>query len=241
MRRIYSEIKPVPGEGFDITGGDADHLSRSLRAKRGEHIVICSGGRDYDCVITEITRDRVTVIPGEGVPLNCEPKVGVTLYIGYPKGDKLESVIQKSTELGVRAIVPFLADRSVARPSEAAAAERQKRWQKIAEEAAKQSGRGEVPKVFPLQSYGEAVKRGSEKGLRLFCFEGGGCPLSEALKTAAGADIAVFTGPEGGFSEREVDAALSLGYQLVTLGKRILRCETAPICVISAIMYYGEF
>jgi len=126
--RIYSEEEIVPGGEFEISGGDARHISRSLRAKAGEKIMLCSRGCEYVCEITRITHDRVCVRAGDAVPIKSEPAVNVTLFVGYPKGDKLESVIQKSTELGVKAIVPFIAERSVARPKPAAVQERQKRW-----------------------------------------------------------------------------------------------------------------
>lgn len=242
--RIYSEEEVVPGGEIEISGGDAGHISRSLRAKIGERITICSRGCEYVCEITRITHDRVCVRAGDAAPIKSEPSVNVTLFVGYPKGDKLESVIQKSTELGVKTVVPFIAERSVARPKPAAAQERLKRWQKIAQEAAKQSGRGEVPSVSPLKDYGEVLGMGAAAACRLFCFEGGGKPLSQALGEGlrAGSDIAAFVGPEGGFSRPEVDAAVAQGFEIITLGRRILRCETAPLCLLSAIMFhYGEF
>ena len=179
MKRIFSEIEPVPGTEFKITGEDAAHISRSLRAKRGERIVISSQGYEYVCEITGLSRDSVTLFVGEGSPSMQEPEINIILFMGYPKGDKLESVIQKSTELGVKAVVPFVADRSVARPSSHSAQQRWDRWQRIAKEAAKQSGRGEIPQIHPLKSYEEAIRLGMDADFRLFCYECGGTPLSE--------------------------------------------------------------
>lgn len=242
MRKLYIEEQLVSGQSFTIAGDDGRHLSRVLRASVGDAVVICAMGTEFDCSISEIGRDSVTVTVGEGSPAAGEPGVKVTLYVGLPKAEKLEHIVQKAVELGAFEVVPFAAARSVARPS-GREDNKAARRQKIAEEAAKQCGRGLVPHVSEVVSFNRAVQDGAKSDLAILCYECGGEPLSKVLEeNPKAASVAILTGPEGGISPAEYETAASLGWKTVTLGSRILRCETAPLCALAAVMYeYGEF
>ncbi|MDD6261724.1 MAG: RsmE family RNA methyltransferase [Clostridiales bacterium] len=242
MRKLYTEEVLTPGQSYLITGDDARHLSKSLRAEVGDELVICALGTEYDCRISEITRDCVSVQVGASRPASGEPGVKVTLYVGLPKAEKLEHIVQKAVELGAGAVVPFAAARSVARPSGREDNKLQRR-KKIAEEAAKQCGRGAVPEISEVVSFETAVSEGAKAELALLCYECGGDALSKVLSENPGvSSVAILTGPEGGISPAEYERACALGWKTVTLGSRILRCETAPLCALTAVMYaFGEF
>jgi len=234
MTRVFTDKIVFSGEPFNIVGEDVAHLSFSLRAKEGETLMLISRGMEYFSTITAFSKNSVTVLPGEGVPAKGEPAVKVTLYVGLPKGDKLELVTQKAVEMGATRIVPFVAERSVTEPN----AKKAERLRKIAKEAASQCGRGIIPEVSTAMGFDVALAEGRKADITLFCHEGGGTvPLSEIIKERKYVSVAIFTGPEGGFSQTEFDKAKSLEYNLVWLGNRILRCETAPLCVLAAVMY----
>ena len=242
MRKLYIEEELVCGQSYVISGDDGRHLSKVLRAQVGDEVVICAMGTEFSCVICDIVRDVVTVSVGEGRPAAGEPKVKVSLYVGLPKAEKLEHIIQKAVELGATEIVPFAAARSVAKVS-GKEDNKALRRAKIAQEAAKQCGRGLVPTVTEVMSFEQAVTRGARADLALLCYECGGEPLSKTLAAHPEVNsVAILTGPEGGISPEEYDRASALGWKTVTLGSRILRCETAPLCALAAVMYqYGEF
>ena len=174
---------------------------------------------------------------------DTEPRVRVSVYMAFPKSDKLEHVIQKATELGAYEIVAFPSARCVSKPDEKSLAKKQERWQKIAASAAEQSGRGRIPQVVILESYKKALERGKEADLPILFYENEkATTLKMALEGCSAETVAILTGPEGGLEEREVDLAKDAGFRICTLGSRILRCETAPLCALSAIMYAsGEF
>lgn len=221
-----------------IEGSDFTHISRSLRMKVGEKLTVCDGcGTDFECVITEITADRV-FLDVENQKLNeSEPDVKVTLCTCLLKGDKFEKVIKHSVELGVSEIIPVISENCVSRPDEKALNAKVVRWQKIADEAAGQCGRGLLPKVgntVTLKSLAEKIKAFD---LTLFFYELGGAPLGETLWDYAGSkNILVITGPEGGFSKAEAQMLEESGAKVITLGKRILRAETAPLAALTGIM-----
>ena len=224
-----------------ITGQDATHITRSLRMKEGDSLTVCGGqGLDFHCVIASMTDSEVLLRVEETVPTDSEPSVRLTLYQGLPKGDKLELIIEKTVELGVTAIVPVLMQRSVSRPDAKSAAKKQERWQKIALSAAKQCGRGVIPTVEPMITFRQMLPRLREHQAVLFFYECGGLPLPEALGGIVQkglTDVAVVIGPEGGFDLAEAQALQESGALTATLGKRILRTETAPIAAAAAIMY----
>ncbi|MBP1561826.1 MAG: 16S rRNA (uracil(1498)-N(3))-methyltransferase [Oscillospiraceae bacterium] len=226
----------APASDFiSVTGSDARHIGYSLRMKIGDPITFCHGGTDYLCVIESMTENEVLCRVESSVPSKSEPTVQLTLYQAYPKQDKLELIIQKTTELGVTRIVPFTSSRCVARPDEKSYRKKQERYCRIAEEAAKQSGRGIVPEIAPLMTMKEALEDMKGCGTRLFCYENGGERLTAEVLPQEG-NIGVMIGSEGGFERGEAEAAEAAGARQIWLGERILRCETCPIAVTAIIM-----
>ncbi len=226
------------GETHLITGEDAVHITKSLRMSVGEVITLCDNQQsEHLCKIERITPDGVWVRTVSEQECNNEPTVDVTLFAALTKGDKMETVIQKCVELGIHEIVPVLTDRCVSRPDGKAAAKKQQRYQKIAKQAAMQSRRAIIPQVQPMMELKKLKETLSRFDRIILFYEGGGKPLRELIE-ADDQKIAVFTGPEGGFDEREVELLQSFGAETATLGKRILRAETAPIAATAAIMFH---
>lgn len=232
MPRFF--INYVPEEQVVIAGEDARHIARSLRMQPGGSLILCDSiGTDYNGRIESVADDRVVVRVLNFCKSVAEPGVRVTVYQGLPKADKMDSIVQKSVETGAVGIVPVMTARCVSKPDEKAAAKKIIRWQKIAHEAAKQSGRGIIPQVAPLTDFRQAVKQAA--GEIILFFEGGGQSISK-LANVETRELAIFIGPEGGFEQSEVDFAVENGAAVGTLGARILRTETAPIAALSAIM-----
>ena len=228
----------IDEDNIVLTGDDANHIGRSLRMRVGEEITVCCNGTDYRCNIGSITADAVYLDLIEKHRCAAEPDISVTLFQAVPKLDKLEYIIQKSVELGAARIVPVLTRRCVSRPDEKDFAKKKlPRLCRIAEEAAKQSGRGIIPEVTPLVSFRESVQMSSslDRSILLYEEEGGrsfGEVDFDGIKTAG-----LFIGSEGGFDKEEADALVEAGVERVWLGKRILRCETAPITALSILMF----
>ena len=234
MARFF--IEGIPAETTVIGGEDGRHIARSLRMKAGERLTLCNGaGLDFLCEITAVDGDSVTVSILEQTESVGEPTVAVTVYQGLPKSDKMDWIAQKSVEAGVTRLVPMMTERCISRPDGKAAAKKRDRWQKIAEEAAKQCGRGKLPEVAPLTDFRAAVLEAEQQGPVIFFYEGGGVSLrqlvNDDLKT-----LSVFIGPEGGFEEKEVEFAREHGAQIGSLGTRIFRTETAATAALAAIM-----
>ena len=242
MPRFFVDGDRIGPETAKLTGEQAAH-ARVLRLKKGDTVTLCDGsGNEYRCLVSEIGPEQVCLAVEEQRPAESEAKIAVSVYMAYAKGDKLEHVIQKATELGAVEIVAFPSERCVSRVDEKSLRKKLPRWQKIAEAAAEQSGRGRIPQVIGLTAYGEALERAARAAKRIFFYEN---ELSHSL-TQALADsfqtVALMTGPEGGFSQTEVRQAEVAGMEICTLGRRILRCETAPLCALSAVMYAaGEY
>ena len=230
----------VPGtiaEVASLTGEDAAHVACSLRMTPGEALTLCDGaGTDYFCTITSVTPGEIQLRVDRSEPSRSEPSVSVTLFQGLPKGEKTEWIIQKSVELGTARVVPFAAARSISRPDGSSAQKKAQRWQKIADEAAKQSQRGILPRVDAPVSFEDALRMAQSFPRTLVLYEGGGTPLRELLQDTP-AEIALFVGPEGGFDPEEIEALRAQGAAIATLGSRILRTETAPLAALSAIMF----
>ena len=228
-----------------ITGPDVNHIKNVLRMKPGEQILLSDGkGANCLCEITEIENSRVLARILPELVEDTELPVEVTLYQGLPKGDKMEFIIQKCVELGVSRIVPVEMARSVVKLDKKKEEAKRKRWQGISESAAKQSKRMIVPEIGPVLSYKEAVAEAASMDLFLLPYEdseslsgAGGMELTRSLigGLKPGKKCAVLIGPEGGFSDGEVEAARNAGARTVTLGKRILRTETAGLFVLSAV------
>ncbi len=228
-------VDKIQGEHI-ITGEDALHITKSLRKSVGEAVTLCDkSGVEHLCIIDSINDEGVFVHEVTKSECQNEPSVDVTLFAALTKGDKLEAVVRKSVELGVSSIVPVLTSRCVSRPDGKSAVKKQTRYQKIALQAAMQSRRAIVPNVSRITDLDSAAKRLGEFDLSILFFEGGGRSLREILKTPA-KKIAIFTGPEGGFEESEVGLLAESGAVVATLGKRILRAETAPLAALTAIM-----
>ena len=199
-----------------LRGADAHHLARVMRAKPGDTVILCDGSAvEYTATITGFGEDRVDFAVEPGYPSAAEPTVEVTLLAGYPKQDKLEQIIKHGVN---------------------------ERYNRIALEAAKQCGRGVLPDVaLPLPNFGAVCRSFDQYDLVLFCYECGGAPLRQLLAAAKPADgqklrLAIVTGAEGGFAAEEAEMAAKAGAKTVGLGPRILRCETAPLAVLSAVM-----
>lgn len=234
MPRFFAEKSAVEGNEIIVNGPDARHMGYSLRMKTGNEVIFAREGMEYRCTIAEMTADSVRCRIEEQYPSDCEPTVSVTLYQALPKSDKMELIIRKTTELGISRIVPFISARCVSRPDRRSAESKVSRWRKIAEEAAKQSGRGIIPEIAPVMSFGDALADMSAD-IRLICYENGGIRISEA-GICGDKSVAVIIGAEGGFQYDETEKAAEYGAVPVWLGKRILRCETCPIAVTAIIM-----
>lgn len=221
-----------------IDGADAKHIARSLRMRVGEKLVVSdSKGTDYNCQISALTDDRVTLDILEKTPCQSEPDIIVTLCTCLLKGDKFESVIRHSVELGVGEILPLISTNCVSRPDAKSLKSKGERWQKIANEAAGQCGRGILPTVLEATDITDLAKRIGEYDLVLFFYEAGGAPLGETLwDNDKAKKIAVITGPEGGFTAKEAEMLSAAGAKTISLGKRILRAETAPLAALTGIM-----
>ncbi|WP_312645008.1 16S rRNA (uracil(1498)-N(3))-methyltransferase [Hydrogenoanaerobacterium sp.] len=236
MPRFF--VEHANGDKITITGDDAAHISRVLRMGVGDDLIVCENSTDieYFCKIADISASAVTLSVDRSQHSAAEPDVKVHLYQALPKSDKMELIIQKAVELGVCEITPMLTRRCVSRPDAKSLAKKRERWQKIAYEAAKQSGRGRIPVVHPVVEYKDAVQQMGKVPLSILFYELGGNKLKELLQSCP-SQVSIAVGAEGGFDEEEVACAVEQGIRTATLGKRILRCETAPLCALSAIMF----
>jgi 16S rRNA (uracil1498-N3)-methyltransferase len=220
-----------------IDGPDAAHITGPLRLRPGDALTVGDlAGWDYRCVITTATPGQVTLAVEERAPCQSEPKTLIRLYQALPKGDKLETIVQKATELGVGEIYPILTSRCISRPDAKSMEKKRARLDKIALEAAKQSGRGRIPLIGMPRSFEEAIEHMKSSALPLFFYEQADTPLRGLMRPDA-QSIAILIGSEGGFSPEEAAYAEANGVPAVSLGHRILRCETAPLAAISAILY----
>ena len=245
MYQFFVEPGQIQGRRVIITGSDVNHIRNVLRMKPGEEIAVSNGtdGREYRCGIESFTEDEVICslrfVKEDGVELPSR----IHLFQGLPKADKMELIVQKAVELGAYEVVPVAARRCVARLDEKKAPSRINRWQGIAEAAAKQSRRGIIPQVHPVMNMREAVAYARTMEVKLIPYElaenmGHTKEVLGAVKP--GTDIAVFIGPEGGFEQEEIELAMAAGIEPVTLGRRILRTETAGLTVLSWLMYHLE-
>lgn len=229
----------VEGERAFLYDEEAAHLARVLRAAPGDEVTLCDGvGHDYAARVVRAAPDEVELAIISSEPSVSEPPLAVTLFVGMPKGDKLEWIIQKSTELGAVRILPFTSRFCIAKPKNEQV--KLTRWNRIAKEAAKQSGRGRIPTVSASVPFDALCAGIGQYDLVLFCYEGGGealapgTPLHSRLEAAH--SVAIVTGAEGGFSEEEAARAKEAGAVVLGLGPRILRCETAPLAALCAVM-----
>ncbi len=245
MYQFFVEPSQIQGTRVIITGNDVNHIKNVLRMQPGEEIAVSNGqdGKEYRCGIEELYEDEIICtlrfVKEDGVELPSK----IYLFQGLPKADKMELIVQKAVELGVYEIIPVATKRAVVKLDEKKAKQKISRWQSISEAAAKQSKRRIVPQIHSVMGFKEAVIYAKDMPVKLIPYE-----LAEGMdKTREiidnlrpGQDIAVFIGPEGGFDESEIKNALESGIEPVTLGKRILRTETAGFTVLSWIMYQLE-
>lgn len=232
MPRFFVTSCQIENGTVTLTGDDAHHISRALRMAVGEEIVACDeAGVEYVCRLSEFLPDKVRATVQSSMPGKAEMPVSVILYQALPKGDKMDTVIQKAVECGVTRIVPFESSRCMARVKAEGEERKRERRARIALEAAKQCGRCIVPQVETTVGFSEMLSRASKADFVLFCYEGEGTvPLGrllDTLKPKAGATVALVIGSEGGFSPEEARAAGDAGFLLTGLGPRILRTETA--------------
>ena len=245
MYQFFVEPSQIMGKRIVIQGSDVNHIKNVLRMRVGEEIAVSNGvdGREYRCGIEEFTADEVICslrfIKEDGVELPSR----IYLFQGLPKADKMELIVQKAVELGVYEIIPVAAKRCVVKLDEKKAAGKRNRWQGIAEAAAKQSKRGIIPQIGEVMSMKQAIAFAQQMDVRLIPYElaedmGHTRELIGAVRP--GQSVAIFIGPEGGFEEAEIQEALQAGIEPITLGRRILRTETAGMTVLAWLGYLLE-
>lgn len=245
MYQFFVEPSQIQGTRVSITGNDVNHIKNVLRMQPGEEIAVSNGedGKEYRCGIEKLYEDEIVCtlrfVKEDGVELPSK----IYLFQGLPKADKMELIVQKAVELGVYEIIPVATKRAVVKLDEKKAKSKIARWQTISEAAAKQSKRRIVPQIHTIMSFKEAVNYAKKCQVKFIPYE-----LAEGMEKTRefigslkpGRDIAIFIGPEGGFEESEIQTALDNGIEPITLGKRILRTETAGFTVLSWIMYQLE-
>lgn len=252
MHRFFVDKSQIQGENIVFTGDDERHM-RVLRLQVGDEIIACDGEElDYHCQIVEMRQNRIVTRIVDCTRSTPEPPVRIILYQGLPKLDKMDLVVQKCTEVGVSRFVPVATRRSVVQLTKEKAGKRVERWQRIAEASAKQSGRGRIPEIAPVMSWSEAMRdlEQTQNAVGLSHFLGlipyeleKTQSLRQTLAAVNKADtsaIAIVIGPEGGFTEDEVESCTALGLKPVTLGPRILRTETAGLVVATCVLYEWE-
>lgn len=244
MYRFFVPVEQIRGEMAEIIGDDVNHIKNVLRMGAGEKVVIsCGQGTDYYCIIEDVLPDRIELAIEREEPVRTELPVELVLFQALPKSDKMELIIQKAVELGASRIVPVRTKRSVVRLDEKKAEKKRQRWQAIAQSAAKQSGRGILPEVGEVISFSEACRQAGELTHRIIPYE----LYDDMTETAdtidrisTGGSIGIFIGPEGGFERGEVEQAMEAGAVPVSLGRRILRTETAGLAILSVLMFQIE-
>lgn len=237
MPRFF--VAGLPENGLlTLEGENAHHAGRVLRLRPGEAVTLCDGqGTDYDCTVVSVEKEAVVCRVADCHAARTEPKQRLTLFMALPKSDKMDFIVQKAVELGAREIVPYLSKNCVSRPDKTE--KKVERWQKIAVEAAKQSGRGYLPAVGAVIPFAQAVERAAQSETGLFFYENETIGLRDALADGVGDSVSLVIGPEGGFAPEEGALAVQMGLKSVSLGTRILRCETAPVAALAAVLYAG--
>ena len=244
MQQFFAEPSWIRENKIFMQGSDVNHIRNVLRMKSGEDVRVNDGrGKTYLCCISSYEEQTAVLDILKELDSDTELPSRIILFQGLPKGDKMEWIVQKAVELGAYSIVPFAAKRSVVKLDEKKAAKKQARWQLIAKGAAEQSGRGIIPEVSTVRTFAEALGMAGDLDVVLIPYE-----LEEGMKETArvleniecGQSVGIFIEPEGGFEEEEVERAKAAGAHAVTLGKRILRTETAGLTALSILMYHLE-
>ncbi len=244
MHHFFVTPRQVKDNCIYIDGSDVNHIKNVLRMKIGEELQISDGNnKKYLCEIESMTLEEVRVLIKEEQSADTELPSKIYLFQGLPKGDKMELIVQKAVELGAYEIIPVATKRAVVKLDEKKASKKVERWNSIAEGGAKQSGRNVIPKVTDIMSYKEAITYAKQLDIVLIPYE-----LAEGIQETKkivsqiipGQSIGIFIGPEGGFEITEVEYAMENGVRPITLGKRILRTETAGLTTLSILMYHLE-
>lgn len=241
---IFVTPQQISGDKIRIEGGDVNHMKNVLRMKLHEKAEISDGeSRTYLCEVEAYEEDVAVLHILEEMEADTEPASKLYLFQGLPKSDKMELIVQKAVELGVYQVIPVAMKRSVVRLDDKKAAKKADRWNSIAESAAKQAGRSRIPEVTMPLSYKEALKMAEELDVTLLPYElAGGMEVTREVirQIKSGQSVGIFIGPEGGFEPEEVDAAVSMGAKVITLGRRILRTETAGLATLAVLMFELE-
>ncbi|MGB9628388.1 MAG: 16S rRNA (uracil(1498)-N(3))-methyltransferase [Thermodesulfobacteriota bacterium] len=239
MKRFYVSQLQIEKGVTKVEGSEARHIRKILRLKPGDEVILFNGStQQYLGTIIEDHSNSVTIRIQKILPSQSESPLEVTLAQSLLKGEKMDYLIQKATELGVRRVIPFLSSRSIPRLDESQLFRRQQRWEKIAIEASKQCGRGIIPSVDPLQDYSNLLKNAPNEALRLLLWEKEGVRLKDFLRgLTEKKEVFFVVGPEGGLSKEEVIQAEQFGFIPVFLGERILRAETVSLCILSILQY----
>lgn len=245
MYRFYVDSHQIGEHQIRIVDGDVNHIKNVLRLKPGEEVILCDGCRkEYVCVLRELYAEEIIAEIKSSRESETELPVRITLFQGLPKKDKMELIIQKAVELGIYEIVPVMTRRTIVKLEDGKKeAKKLERWQSIAESAAKQSHRGYIPIVKPVMSYKEALQAASKMDLSIIPFEHAKnmeATREQLRKLHDCKEAAVFIGPEGGFEDSEIELAMEKNVAPVTLGKRILRTETAGMAVLAMMIYEIE-
>lgn len=239
MYQFFVEDEQIFGDTVRILGPDVNHIRNVLRMRRGERVRVSSAqGTNYLCSVADFEEEAVLLDVVEAGIGGTELPADIYLFQGIPKGERMETVIEKAVELGVHEIIPVAMRRCVVRLDEKKAAKKEARWQEIARSAAKQAKRSIVPRVHPVMEFGAAAEYAARCGVSLVPYENeeGMAATRELFAALKGAgSISVFIGPEGGFAEEEIDALRGRS-RVFSLGKRILRTDTASIAVLSMLM-----
>lgn len=240
MPRFFVNPEQVQEDHIVIYGDDVKHISKVLRLKSGDKITICNRqGTDYECIIKTINKENIYAEILSHHLSETEPRVNITLFQALTKSDKMDFIIQKAVEVGIHKIVPMITERTVIKiEDEKKQSTKLTRWQKISESAAKQSQRGIIPEVGPIITLQEAFNASEKMDLKVIAYEKENQnQLRNILTGFDGKTVGIFIGPEGGFEESEINLAKQSGLIPITLGKRILRTETAGLFLVSIMMY----
>lgn len=245
MPRFFVDKSAINSNIIVLTGENASHIAQVLRLDAGDKITVCDGGQnDYHCKINKVIKEKaqyeIWAEIEETSQNKAEPVTKITLFQGLPKADKMELIIQKAVELGVHEIVPVVTDRTIVKWDKKSG-EKTARFQRIAESAAKQSGRGIVPKIAEIAGLAECITHAGSLDKSIVAYESEKAfTLKAFLNGFSGASLGIFIGPEGGFSEEEIAKLNSAGILSITLGNRILRTETAGFMALAIMLYHLE-
>ena len=243
MSKFFVPFENIQENNIFIYGEDVNHISKVLRLEQNDIIIVCDGnGRDYKVIIKEISKNKINTVILESFDCVTERPINITLYQGIPKSSKMEYIIQKTTELGISSIVPVITKRTVVKmETKKASSKKISRWQRIAHEAAKQSNRGKVPNILNVIDFDSAIEQIKDMDLAFMPYEQERSnnlkKVIEGIQCNNIKNIGIIIGPEGGFEEDEVQKCIDNNINIISLGPRIMRTETAGVVGTTLIMY----